>query len=103
VPLVDQTGGNKGEAGVHKRAQKEKLACTRFVWVERVMERIVEPIVKEHLSVMPPSSSLVEIDTGIRSPRCEEAYCTLLGGYRNSQVSFWHNQSDQFTNGFKNL
>mgnify|MGYP000352889888 CR=1 FL=1 len=52
MPLVDQIGGNKGEAGVHKRAQKEKLACTRFVWVERVMERIVEPIVKEHLSVM---------------------------------------------------
>jgi hypothetical protein len=53
VPLVDQTGGNKGEAGVHKRAQKEKLACTRFVWVERVMERIVEPIVKEHLRDYP--------------------------------------------------
>ncbi len=44
MPLVggsDQTGGNKGEAGVHKCARKEKLACTRFVWVERVMKRYV--------------------------------------------------------------
>ena len=50
MPLVggsDQTGGNKGEAGVHKHARKEKLACTRFVWIECVMERIVEPIDEE--------------------------------------------------------
>ena len=50
MPLVggsDQTGGNKGEAGVHKCARKEKLACTRFVCIECVMERIVEPIDEE--------------------------------------------------------
>jgi hypothetical protein len=52
VGVSDQTDGNKGEAGVHKCARKEKLACTRFVCIECVMERIVEPIDKEHLSFL---------------------------------------------------